>query len=110
VKNRNEPLWRGRPHMSRSARCLLRAALAVAIVAALAGCQYRYDAAGHNIYRGQFGQNNLREIDYTNPRMPILPKWRPNMDLWPYPSPYEFNDLSKYSFLNDSYLPHTAAI
>jgi hypothetical protein len=98
------------PDMPASAPYLLRAALTVAIAAALTGCQYRYDANGDKIYRWQFGQDNLREIDYSNPRLPILPKWRPNTDLWPLPSPYQFNDLSKYSFLNDPYLLNPAPI
>ena len=77
--------------------------LGIALVAALAlgGCATRYDAQGNVIYRWQFGQDIQRDIDYSNPRLPILPKWRPATDLWPVPSPWQFNDLSKYSMLGD---------
>jgi hypothetical protein len=77
--------------------------LGVAIAAAvtLAGCASRFNAQGDRIYIWQFGQDNQREIDYSNPRLPILPKWRPNTDLWPVPSPWQFNDLSRYSMLGD---------
>ena len=82
-------------------RALLRAAGAVAIAAVLAGCATRYDATGREIYVWQFGQDTIRDVDYTNPRLPVLPKWRAPMDLWPVPSPYEFNDLSRWSMLNE---------
>jgi hypothetical protein len=86
--------------MAASARyTLLRAAVAVAIVATVAGCATRYDAYGNTIYRWQFGQDTSRAIDYSNPRLPQLPPNRPNMDLWPIPSPYQFKDLSQYSQL-----------
>jgi hypothetical protein len=86
--------------MAASARhTLLRAAVAVAIVSTLAGCATRYDANGNLIYRWQFGQDTSRAIDYSNPRLPQLPASRPNMDLWPVPSPYQFTDLSQYSQL-----------
>jgi hypothetical protein len=77
--------------------------LGVAIAAAvtLAGCASRFNAQGDRIYIWQFGQDNQREIDYSNPRLPILPKWRPNTDLWPVPSPWQFNDLSRYSMLEE---------
>ena len=84
-----------------SASLLLRTAVAAALVAALAGCATRYDAWGNQIYRWQFGQDTQRDVDYSDPRLPILPKWRPSTDLWPIPSPYEFNDLSRYSFLRE---------
>lgn len=74
------------------------------IAAALssAGCATRYDAQGNRIYVLQFGQDTQRDVDYSNPRLPILPKWRPHTDdLWPTPSPWQFNDLSKYSMLDD---------
>lgn len=73
------------------------ATLAVALT--LAGCATRYDANGDQIYVWQFGQDTDRTVDYTNPRLPILPPSRTNESLWPLPSPYQFNDLSKYSFL-----------
>jgi len=87
--------------MDALARTLVRVAAATLVAAALAGCQYRYNAYGDRIYGWQFGQDNLREVDYSNPRMPILPKWRPSTELWPIPSPYQFNDLSPWSFLDE---------
>jgi hypothetical protein len=92
-------------NMNAPVRLLSRTCLAMAIVAALAGCTYRYDASGNKIYGWQYGQDNQRDIDYSNPRLPILPKSRPSMELWPIPSPYEFNDLSRYSFLDDRINP-----
>ena len=86
--------------MAASARhTLLRAAVAIAIASTAAGCATRYDANGNLIYRWQFGQDTSRAIDYSNPRLPQLPASRPNMDLWPVPSPYQFKDLSQYSQL-----------
>ena len=67
--------------------------------ALLAGCATRFDAQGREIYVWQFGQDTSRDVDYSNPRLPVLPKWRPRRRLWPMPSPYEFNDLSRYSLL-----------
>jgi len=84
-----------------AASSILRAAVAAALVATLAGCATRYDPWGNTIYRWQFGQDTLREVDYSDPRLPILPKWRPDSSLWPIPSPYEFNDLSRFSFLRE---------
>ena len=52
--------------------------IAIAAAITLAGCASRYNAEGERIYIWQFGQDNYREIDYSNPRLPILPKWRPN--------------------------------
>ena len=77
--------------------------LGIALAAALAagGCATRFDAQGNRIYILQFGQDVQREVDYSNPRLPILPKYRPNTDLWPIPSPWQFNDLSRYSMLDD---------
>jgi outer membrane receptor protein involved in Fe transport len=74
--------------------------IAIAALLSLAGCATRYDAQGNLIYRWQFGQDIQRDVDYSNPRLPILPRWRPNMELWPVPSPWEFNDLSRYSMLD----------
>jgi|KBSMisStandDraft_5_1062788.scaffolds.fasta_scaffold1684579_1 hypothetical protein len=86
--------------MAASARhTLLRAAVAVAIASAVAGCATRYDVNGNLIYRWQFGQDTSRAIDYSNPRLPQLPANRPSTDLWPVPSPYQFKDLSQYSQL-----------
>ena len=76
---------------------LFRAAVAVAIAFTLAGCATRFDPNGNRIYVFQFGQDTSRAIDYSNPRLPQLPANRPNMDLWPVPSPYQFTDLSQYS-------------
>ena len=85
---------------ARNRHTLLRAAVAVAIASALAGCATRFDANGNQIYRWQFGQDTSRAIDYSNPRLPQLPASRPSMDFWPLPSsPYQFNDLSQYSQL-----------
>jgi hypothetical protein len=86
--------------MAALARPLLRtAAVALMTVLALAGCATRFDSQGRQIYVWQFGQDTDRTIDYSNPRLPVLPKWRPKEQLWPIPSPYEFNDLSPYSYL-----------
>ena len=51
------------------------------------------------IYGWQFGQDVQRDVDYSNPRLPILPKCGRRTELWPVPSPYQFNDLSRYSLL-----------
>jgi len=80
---------------------LARVAALVFLAAILSGCATRYNAQGREIYVWQFGQNLSRDVDYTNPRMPILPRWAPNTDLWPTPGPYEFNDLSRWSMLNE---------
>jgi len=86
--------------MAAVARPLSRTvALCLAAAFALAGCATRYDATGRQIYVWQFGQDTDRAIDYSNPRLPILPRWRPKEQLWPIPSPYDFSDLSPYSFL-----------
>jgi hypothetical protein len=86
--------------MAASARhTLLRAAAAALILSALGGCATRFDAEGNRITVWQFGQDTSRAIDYSNPRLPQLPANRPNMDLWPIPSPYQFKDLSQYSQL-----------
>ncbi len=86
-------------------RFALACAAAAAVTLLLGGCATRYDAQGYQIYRWQFGQDVQRDVDYTNPRLPILPKWRPSTELWPVPSPYEFNDLSQYSFLEAPIVP-----
>ena len=81
-------------------RTLVRAAaLALAVLAT--GCATRYDASGRQIYVWQFGQDTYRDVDYSNPRLPILPRWGAPTELWPIPSPYEFNDLSRWSYLNE---------
>ncbi len=77
----------------------LRTAAAVLAVAALAGCATRYDAFGNRIYVWQFGQDTGRSVDYSNPRLPILPRQQPNFNLWETPTPYEFRDLSQYSWV-----------
>jgi hypothetical protein len=75
--------------------------IACAALLTLGGCATRYDAQGNKVYGLQFGQDLQRDVDYSNPRLPILPQWRPNMQLWPVPSPWQFNDLSRYSMLGD---------
>ena len=86
--------------MTVSVRPLLRSiAVAFAVSLSLAGCATRYDATGNQIYRWQFGQDIDRSIDYSNPRLPLLPRWRPQESLWPVPSPYGHTDLSEYSML-----------
>ena len=85
--------------MAATVRHTLRVAAAVVALAALSGCATRYDSFGNQIYVWQFGQDVSRGIDYTNPRLPVLPRQQPNFNLWDIPSPYEFNDLSRYSFL-----------
>ncbi len=82
-------------------RAVARAAAIIAVTALAAGCATRYDTAGNQIYVWQFGQDTSRDIDYSNPRMPILPRQRPSTDLWPVPSPYDFTDLSQWSFLQE---------
>lgn len=76
---------------------LVRAAFAVVVVAALAGCATRFDASGNRIYIWQFGQGSQTAIDYSNPRLPVLPRNRPLESLWEIPSPFEQPDLSQYS-------------
>ena len=94
--------------MAASARhTLLRAAVAVAIASTLAGCATRFDAYGNKIYVWQGAQDTDRAIDYSNPRLPQLPFNRPNMELWPLPSPYQFKDLSQYSQLTPAPLDAT---
>lgn len=82
-------------------RSISRVAAIIAVAAVAAGCATRYDTAGNQIYVWQFGQDTSRDIDYSNPRMPILPRQRPSTDLWPVPSPYDFIDLSQWSFLQE---------
>lgn len=78
---------------------LLRTAAALAALALLSGCATRYDAEGRQIYFLQFGQPTYNAIDYSNPRLPQLPRTRPTETLWEIPSPFEFNDLSRYSMI-----------
>ncbi len=82
-------------------RALARAAALVLAAALATGCATRFDANGNEIHVWQFGQDVSRDIDYSNPRMPILPRQRPSTELWPAPSPYEFDDLSRWSWLNE---------
>jgi hypothetical protein len=84
-----------------NARALLHAVAVLAVAGTLGGCATRYDTQGNVVYQWQFGQDFQRDVDYTNPRLPLLPKWRPSTQLWPVPSPYEFNDLSRWSFLRE---------
>jgi hypothetical protein len=76
------------------------AALVVAALA-LTGCATKFDAQGNRIHMWQFGQDTMRDVDYSNPRLPVLPRWRPSMDLWYVPSPFEFNDLSRWSLWDE---------
>ena len=78
---------------------LLRLALGLMAAATLSGCATRYDTEGRQIYFLQFGQPTYNAIDYSNPRLPILPRSRPTETLWEIPSPYQFLDLSQYSSL-----------
>jgi hypothetical protein len=80
-------------------RFLLRTALTVMGALVLGGCAVRYDARGNQIYMWQFNQGSQTAIDYSNPRLPVLPRTRPLEELWDVPSPYEFNDLSRYSMV-----------
>ncbi len=80
---------------------LLRTFTVAALALTLAGCATRYDAWGNRIHVWQFGQTTDRAIDYTNPRLPILPAWRPLYELWPLPNQYEQRDMSQYSFLTE---------
>jgi hypothetical protein len=86
--------------MSAIHRRLLRFALAAGTLAMLAGCSTKFDYNGNPIYILQYGQPTDNAIDYSNPRLPVLPRGRPVEPLWDVPSPYEYNDLSRYSWLN----------
>lgn len=83
------------PDLSRPLLC----AAAVAALVALSGCATGYDPSGRPIYVWQYGQDTYRGIDYSNPRLPILPRQQPNFNLWEIPSPLQPRDLSQYSFL-----------
>ena len=86
--------------MATPARHTLLCAAALAAVIMLSGCATRYDASGKQIFVWQFGQNTDASVDYSNPRLPVLPRSRPlDNQLWEIPSPYEFNDLSRWSML-----------
>jgi hypothetical protein len=76
-----------------------RLVLAAAVLALLAGCSTKFDYNGNPIYFLQYGQPTDNAVDYTNPRLPILPRGRPVDPLWNIPNPYDYNDLSRYSFL-----------
>lgn len=78
----------------------LRFALAAGALALLAGCATKFDYNGNPIYFLQKGQTTDNAIDYSNPRLPILPRGRPVEPLWEVPSPYDYNDLSRYSWLH----------
>jgi hypothetical protein len=80
-------------------RLLLRIALPLLALATLSGCATRYDSEGRRIYFLQFGQPTYNAIDYSNPRLPQLPRTRPTEILWEVPSPYQFLDLSRYSMV-----------
>ncbi|MFO1396230.1 MAG: hypothetical protein U1F48_04125 [Burkholderiales bacterium] len=85
--------------MAARIRLLPSVAVALTAVLLLGGCATRFDAQGRQIYVWQFGQDTERAVDRSNPRLPLLPKWRPKEELWPVPSPFDFSDLSPYSFL-----------
>lgn len=81
-------------------RMSLRCAVAAGALALLAGCATKFDYNGNPIYFLQSRQPTDNAIDYSNPRLPILPRGRPVDPLWDIPSPHEYNDLSRYSWLN----------
>ncbi len=81
-------------------RLSLRFALAAGVLALLAGCATKFDYNGNPIYFLQYGQPTDNAVDYSNPRLPVLPRGRPVEPLWNIPSPYEYNDLSRYSWLS----------
>jgi len=87
-------------------RLTWRTTMAAGALALLAGCATKYDYSGNQVYFLQFGQQWDNAVDYSNPRLPILPRGRPVEPLWNTPSPYEFNDLSHFSQLQ-SPLPYT---
>ncbi len=76
-----------------------RTATAICALALLAGCATKFDFNGNPVYLLQFGQQWDNAVDYSNPRLPILPRGRPMEPLWELPSPYEFDDLSRFSHL-----------
>ncbi len=80
----------------------VRTLFALTALAFLSGCATRYDSNGNKIYFLQFGQDTYNAVDYSNPRLPKLPRTRPIERLWPQPSPYEFTDLSRYSQVTPS--------
>jgi len=80
-------------------RLSCRTTMAVGALALLAGCATKFDYNGNPVYLLQFGQQWDNAVDYSNPRLPILPRGRPVEPLWNIPSPYEFNDLSRFSQL-----------
>lgn len=86
--------------MSSIQRMSLRCAVAMGVLALLAGCSTKFDYNGRPIYFLQYGQPTDNAVDYTNPRLPILPRGRPVDPLWDIPDPYEYNDLSRYSWLD----------
>lgn len=87
----------------RAIHCLpaVRSIIALGAVALLAGCATKFDYNGNPVYFLQFGQQWDNAVDYSNPRLPVLPRGRPVEPLWNIPNPYEFNDLSRFSQLND---------
>lgn len=92
----------------RAIHCLpaFRSIVAMSALALLAACATKFDYNGNPVYFLQFGQQWDNAVDYSNPRLPILPRGRPVEPLWNIPDPYEFNDLSRWSFLQDP-LPTT---
>ncbi len=96
--------------MANSVRHTLVCAAALTAAVALSGCATRFDASGRQIYVWQFGQNTDQSIDYSNPRLPLLPRSRPlDSQLWEIPSPFEFRDLSQYSMVTPPRGQTTAA-
>lgn len=86
--------------MSSIQRLSLRCAVAMGVLALLAGCSTKFDYNGRPIYFLQYGQPTDNAVDYSNPRLPILPRGRPVDPLWDVPNPYDYNDLSRYSWLD----------
>ncbi|MEO6566038.1 MAG: hypothetical protein ABIO63_08385 [Casimicrobiaceae bacterium] len=92
----------------RAIHCLpaFRSIVALSAITLLAGCATKFDYSGNPVYFLQFGQQWDNAVDYSNPRLPILPRGRPVEPLWNLPNPYEFNDLSHFSQLRNP-LPET---
>lgn len=78
---------------------LIRLAIALTAVASLSGCAARFDRNGDQTYVWQYGQDFQTTVDYSNPRLPILPKGRPVDPLWDLGPQSPPLDLSEYALL-----------
>ncbi len=85
------------PSLDRSA--LIRVATACAGAFFLSGCATRFDAQGNSIYVWQFGQDTSTAVDYSNPRLPILPRGKTVDPLWTPPPASEPRDMSEWAQL-----------